>query len=91
MLRNHLSTLVRLMEEIRSYSNIPDRYKARLTLSFDSVAGRRFVDMRVVLMARLLLLSERQPIRQAVVQWRKKMIASDISDYDRRLLRRLVR
>jgi hypothetical protein len=91
MLRNHLSTLVRLVDEIRSYSSVPDRYKARLTLGSDSVAGRKFVDMRVVLMARLLLLSEKQPVRGWVIQWRKSMVAAEISDYDRRLLRRLVK
>jgi hypothetical protein len=47
--------------------------------------------MRVVLMARLLLLSEKQPVRGWVIQWRKSMVAAEISDYDRRLLRRLVK
>ena len=90
-LRNHLSTVVRLVEEIKKYDEIPVRYKNRLQLGFDSVAGRRFVDMRVVLSAKLLLLNEKPQARQWVRDWLSKVVKEDISAYDRRLLRRLVK
>jgi hypothetical protein len=91
VLRNHLSHLVRLIAEIQSYEGVPVRYKSRLSLSTDSVAGRKFVDVRVILTARLLLLSPNAAIREWVADWRARTLTSEISDYDRRLLRRLVR
>ena len=63
-LRNHLSTLVRLIAEIRKYATVPHRYKNRLALSSDTVAGRKVMDTRVVLTARLLLLSPNGNVRQ---------------------------
>jgi hypothetical protein len=89
VLRNHLSTLVRLINEIRKYVAVPTRYGQRMSLSTDSVAGRKFVDMRVILTARLLLLNPNTPVRDWVIGWRDRMIKEDISDFDRRLLRRL--
>jgi hypothetical protein len=91
VLRNHLSTLVRLIDEIRGYSVVPARYGQRMSLSMDSVAGRKFVDMRVVLTARLLLLNPSASVRDWVIAWRDRTIKEDISAYDRRLLRRLVK
>ena len=91
MLRNHLSTLVRLVAEIHACTDVPDRYKARLGLSWDSVAGVKYVDMRVLLMARLLLLSKSRAVRDWVVEWRNRISREEISDYDRLLLSRLVK
>lgn len=91
MLRNHLSTLVRLVSEIQSCIEVPNRYKARLNLKFDSVASRKYVDMRVLLMARLLLLSESQRVHDWVAEWRKRVSGAGISDYDCLLLRRLIK
>lgn len=91
VLRNHLSTLVRLIAEIRQYKSVPDRYLRRLSPSFDSVAGTKFVDMRVILIARLLLLSPEQAVHDWVSNWRDKMLAEAISDYDRQLLRSLLK
>lgn len=91
LLRNHLSSLVRLINEIREYETVPKRYSSRLSLSSDSVAGLKFVDMRVVLTAKLLLLNARPSVKQWVVDWRNKVLKAEISEYDRRMLRRLVR
>jgi hypothetical protein len=91
VLRNHLSTLVRLIDEIRGYSVVPDRFRQRLSLSMDSVAGRKFVDMRVVLTARLLLLNPSAGVRDWVIGWRDQTIKYNITAYDVRLLRRLVK
>ena len=85
-LRNHFSTVVLLVDEIKNYKEIPDRYKNRLQLGTDSVAGRKFVDMRVALSARLLLLNEKPQARQWMRDWLTKVLAEDISAYDRRLL-----
>ncbi len=90
LLRNHLSQAVRFLGEIRRYQEVPNRYKARLFLSRDSVAGHRYVDMRVVLMARLLLLSNSRKVRDWVADWVRKTVAEPVSDFDRVLIRRLL-
>jgi hypothetical protein len=67
ILRNHLSTLVLLIAEIQRYKSVPDRYIPRLHSSTDSVAGTSFVDMRVILTARLLLLCPEIAVRNWVI------------------------
>ena len=91
VLRNYLSSLVLLIAEIKTYTSVPGRYKSRLTLSFDPVSGQPYVDMRVILTARMLLLSRHRVVRDWVLSWRAESLAKSISDFDRRLLRRLVR
>jgi len=91
VLRNHLSTLVRLITEIQRYDAVPKRYLSRFKLSSDPVAGRMFIDMRVILTARLLLLSPKPAVRAWVFDWKKRMLSSLISDYERRLLQRLIK
>jgi hypothetical protein len=91
LLRNHLSSLVRLINEIREYESVPKRYSSRMSVSSDSVAGIKFVDMRVVLTAKLLLLNEHPGVRQWVKDWRAKVLKAGISEYDQRMLRRLVK
>jgi hypothetical protein len=89
--RNHLSTLVRLIAAIRDYKEVPERYRNRLNISLDSVAGVSFVDMRVILTARLLLLNENDKVRGWVADRCKKLLEDSISEYDRALLRRIIR
>ncbi len=92
LLRNHLSTLVLLIAEIKKYESVPDRYRNRLkSLGWDSVAGRKFIDMRVILIARLLLLNESQGVRAWLIDWRNRTLKEKISAYDRRMLLRLVK
>jgi hypothetical protein len=88
LLRNHLSQTVRFLEEIRRYRTVPDRYKARLYVARDSVAGRKYVDMRVMLMIRLLLLSGSKSVGDWVAEWNRKAVAERISAFDQLLLRR---
>ncbi len=90
LLRNNLSETIRFLEEIRGYTDIPERYKARLTSAFDSVAGARFVDMRTILTARLLSLGPGKRVRDWVAQWRNKLLAEPISTFDKQLIRRLL-
>jgi hypothetical protein len=80
-----------MVEEIKKYKEVPNRFKNRLRLGTDSVAGAKFVDMRVILSARLLLLNEAPPVRLWVSNWVEQTSKEAISQYDRRLLRRLLR
>jgi len=90
-LRNQLAEMVRLIERIQSYSEVPGRYKARLNPRFDSVAGVQFLDMRSLLAAPLLALNENRQVRSWLDGWQSRMLASPISEFDKKLLRQLLR
>ena len=90
LLRNHLADVVRLIERIRSYTDVPVRYKARLELRYDAVAGTKFVDMRALLTVRLLHLSKAPKVAKWVNDWKAKALLATVSDYDRRLVKRLL-
>jgi hypothetical protein len=91
LLRNHLSNVVHLLSEVASFEEVPNRYRSRLRVNFDSVAGTKYLDMRVVLAARLLLLSEHRAVHDWVHEWKRRTALDAVSAYDKRLLRRLLR
>jgi len=91
LLRNHLSETIRFLEEIRRYPDVPNRYKARLQLGWDSVGGKRFVDMRVLLMGRLLMLSNSKSVRGWITAWRAGILLDSLSTFDRNLVARWLR
>jgi hypothetical protein len=90
LLRNHLSDVVRLIERIRKYSDVPTRYKSRLKPQFDSVAKKLYVDMRSILTVRLLKLSKAPRVIRWITDWKASTVAKGISAYDRQLLNRLL-
>jgi len=90
LLRNNLAEWVRLIERVRGYDDVPLRYRRRLASRIDAVSGRKYVDMRSVLTARLLLLSTSRNVRRWVDDWRKKLLGEGISDYDKRMLSRII-
>jgi hypothetical protein len=89
LLDNHLADVVRLIERIRNFTDVPVRYKARLDLRYDSVAGTKYVDMRALLTVRLLHLSRARRVSLWVSDWKARCLSEPISIYDRRLLQRL--
>jgi hypothetical protein len=90
LLRNHLSQTVRFLEEVRRYPTVPDRYKARLYIANDTVAGGKYVDMRIVLMARLLLAGKSKKVTDWVADWKKKILSEPVSEFDKRMIKRLL-
>jgi hypothetical protein len=77
-LRSHLSTLVRLIAEIQQYKDVPK------ALPKPSQALPR-----TLWPERSSLICEKFSLRGWVIDWRKQMLSSMVSEYDRRLLRRL--
>ena len=67
LLRNPLASIVLLIDRIREYQSVPQRYASRLSLHTDPVANLKFVDMRSLLTARLLRLN-RAPSSYGVVE-----------------------
>lgn len=90
LLRNHLSDVVKLIERIRKYTDVPVRYKSRLKLQFDPVAKKLYVDTRSLLTVRLLKLSKAPRVVGWVADWKASALAKGISAYDRQLLNRLL-
>jgi hypothetical protein len=89
-LLNHLADVVKLVERIRKFSDVPGRYKARLNLHYDSVSQMKYVDMRALTAARLLNLGTKPKVGKWVAQWKANTLKQSISAYDRRLVRRLI-
>lgn len=85
----NLAYLVRLVERIQRYEDVPGRYKARLNLHRDAVAGIEFVDMRAVMAARLLRLNRNTKVKQWLDNRLAQMRAASVSAYDVALLDRL--
>ncbi len=88
LLRNHLSETIRFIEAIQGYPDVPNRYKARLQLSWDTVAGREYIDMRVLLMARLLLLNKSPKVTSWLSGWKTTLLKSSVSQFDQQLIKR---
>jgi hypothetical protein len=89
LLRNHLSEFVKLVGRIRQFDNVPGRFKSRVAHARDSITGASFIDMRSLLAARILGLSNHAVVRVWLATTKKNLLASAISDFDRRLLSRL--
>lgn len=89
LMRNHLAEVIRLVERIREYVDVPIRYRDRLNTRYDSVGRRHFVDMRAVLTVRLLRLSKRKRVLRWVANWKAQTLAKSLSRFDRRIVKRL--
>ena len=86
-----LAQLVRMIERIQGYADVPNRIKARLLLSVDPLRDSRYLDMRAILAARLITLNDRPAVRRWLKEWREKMADSGgLSENDQQLLKRLV-
>jgi len=90
LLLNPLGLMVRLVLRISKFSEVPDRYKVRLNTRWDSVKDRPYLDMRMLVSARLLALNRKKNVKQWLKTWAAKMKKERISTFDKRLLARLV-
>lgn len=91
LLNNPLALMVRMVRRVQSLECVPDRFKTRLTLRYDSVAGKHYLDMRTFVAARLLKLNRRKAIRDWVRQWANEAKRKRISKFDRDLIETLNR
>jgi hypothetical protein len=90
LMRNHLADVVKLVERIRKYTEVPLRYKARLRPRYDPVAGTQYVDMRALLTVRLLQLGRAPRVIRWVADWKTGVLTQRVSAYDQRLVNRLL-
>jgi len=89
-LTNPLSDLVRLVERIRKYKEVPGSYKHRIRLQLDSVGERTFLDMRGIVAGRLLALNDRKRVQSWLVDKKRELLKDLDSHYDRALLKTLI-
>jgi hypothetical protein len=89
-MRNSLADVVKLIERIQKYDDVPVRYHTRLKIRFDSVSGKTYVDMRALLTIRLLKLSKAPRVARWITDWKAQALAKSISPYDKGLIARLL-
>jgi len=90
LLRNELSTVVKLIERIQKYDDVPVRYKARLKPRYDSVSGTKYIDLRALLTVRLLKLATSPGVVRWISDWKISVSAQSISAYDKALIGKLI-
>jgi len=76
--------MVRLVRRILKFNEVPERYKIRLNTRWDSVKNRPYLDMRMLVSARLLALSRKKNVKQWLKSWVAKMKKEKISTFDKR-------
>src|SRR5438094_7216767 len=91
LLLNPLGLMVRLVLKIMRFTEVPDRYKVRLNARWDPVSNKHYLDMRMLLAARLLALNRKKAVKLWLKSWALKLRKEKMSAFDRRLLARLIR
>ena len=87
--RNHLSHVVRLIDVIQRYRELPGRFHPRVKLEYDDGVQGKFIDMRALVTIRLLGLNRTAPVRKWIADKRQEFLAEDLSQFDVKLLKRL--
>lgn len=89
LLRNHLSEFVKMVDRIQGFKRVEGRFKARIGINRDSITGAKYIDMRAILSARLLGLCSHPTVTTWLASKKAALLADDISDFDKKLIRRL--
>ena len=87
---NHLAQFLRMLAISRQYETVPVRFKIRREPIHDSVAGKKRIDTRKLLVLRLLRLNKKKTVSAWVQDTRDWMIKQDVPDFDKRLVARLL-
>jgi hypothetical protein len=89
LLRNHLSELVRMIDAIEAYEEVPKRFLQRVNLSFDALVNQQYVDMRTLVVARLLGLNRNAKVKHWLADRRRFFLSEPLSSFDQALIQRL--
>ncbi len=89
--RNNIADVVQLIDRVKRFPSVPDRYKARLNLRKDTLTGMSYVDMRSLVAMKILNLNK----RAAVQSWLADVVSKfrdeeSVSEFDKVLLNRLI-
>lgn len=91
MLKGELSECIRMLDQLVGYDAVPQRFNVQLQPIWDAMTRTDVVQMRRLLIARLLRLNRKPGVRE----WLSKGVATVLArpaldEFDRRLIRRLV-
>jgi len=86
LFRNNLSEIIRLVERIMDYDEVPGSYKARLTLRHDSLSGKNYFDTRSLLAAKLLAFNRSRNVDGWLKTKKVDLLQSKISSFDKQLI-----
>ena len=87
---NYLSQFLRMLDVALEYENVPKRFKIRRESVYDSVSGQRRVDMRKLLVLRLLSLNNRRSILKWIDDTRGWIVGQEISSFDKKLVQKIL-
>ena len=87
---NYLSQFLRMLDIALEYQNVPERFKIRRQPIHDPVSGQRRIDMRRLLVLRLLNLNSRRSILKWIDDTRRWIIEQQISSFDKKLVKKLL-
>lgn len=86
--RNVLASIVRMVDEMLKYQNVPSGFRDRVRPNFDSLEKRHRLDMRAIATLKLLSLNPATNVRN----WLRAVLAGytekRVSDFDRALIQR---
>jgi hypothetical protein len=89
LLRNHISDFVKLVIRIKSFKSVPGRFKARITISRDSITGAKFIDMRSYLAVRILALCPHKLVQSWIGTCKVELFKQEISAFEKKLINKL--
>ncbi len=87
---NYLAQFLRMLDISMQYDTVPERFKIRRESVYDTVEGVKRIDMRKLLVLRLLRLNKKTAVRTWIRDTREWMTKQDVSDFDKRLIARLL-
>jgi hypothetical protein len=89
LLRNHISEFVKLVTRIKEFRSVPGRFRARIDVSFDSITGAKFFDIRSILAVRILALCPDPSVYEWLNARRRGILSEPLSAFDKRLIAKL--
>ena len=87
---NYLSQFIRMLDIALEYQDVPERFKIRRKPIYDSVSGQYRIDMRKILILRLLNLNDRRSISKWIDDIRLWIMEQEISSFDKKLVKKVL-
>lgn len=87
---NYLAQFLRMLDVALGYQDVPERFKIRREPVYDSVSGQRRIDMRKILVLRLLNLNDRKSILKWIDDTRCWIVGQEISSFDKKLVNKIL-
>ena len=80
-----------MLGEAINYETVPERFKVRRTPNFDAVSERHWIDMRKILVLRLLRLNKNSSVAQWLMDASASMKKKAISNFDMALIDKVLK